>query len=214
MKTKEKYVLYFVFKFLCALGAISCSIWCCYEYSKNEDMCDVYFKEFLEDDDSVYPDVTVMIPHQSNETALKTKFGEKMNSSTFRKTLTGEIWDNRTLDVPLEATILKTEDYLISNCFWSAPAPPCNGKVETINMAQFGMVSHTFRFPHDKQIKDAAFQFSTSVFDNGYTPSLYDLIIMFQYPNRLYRAQASFYVPQWPLENGTVPKNRRLTYTV
>ena len=153
-----------------------------------------------------------MLPHQSNETSLKRKFGESMNSSTFRKTLTGEMWDNRTLDVPLKEINRKTENYLISNCFWSAPAPPCNGQVETFTVELFGMVSHTFRFPTKKKITYAAFQFSTTVFDNGYSPDFYDLIIAFQYPNRLYRTQASFFAPKWSLENGTYPKNRRLKY--
>jgi hypothetical protein len=212
MKSKENNVLRVVFKFLCAFGAIASSFWCCYEYSKNEDMCEVSFKEILEDEESVYPDVTVMVPHQTNETALKIKFGDTMNSSTFRKIMAGATWDNRTLDVPLEEVNRKPEDYLISNRFWSTPYAPSNGKVEAHTMAQFGMTTHTFRFPQGKQIKYAAFQFSTSVFDNGYTPSGFGLMIAFQYPNRLLRSQASFFAPTWTLEEGTKPKNRRLTY--
>ena len=212
MNLKEKNVCRVLFKCICTFGAISSSLWCCYEYSKNEDICEVQYKEFLEDEDSVYPDITVMIPQQSNETALKLKFDEKMNSSIFRKILLGEMWDSRILDVPLEEVSLDSDNYIISNCYWSTPYPPCVGKLETFTMAQFGMTTHTFRFPRTFKIQYAAFQFSTSVFHNGYSPNYYDLIIEFEYPNRLYRSQASFFSPQWILENGTVPKHRRLTY--
>ena len=56
-----------IFKLICACLAVSTTIWCCYEFGKNEDMCEVSYKRFLQDAQSIYPDVTVIIPYQLNE---------------------------------------------------------------------------------------------------------------------------------------------------
>ena len=90
----DKTLFGFIFKTFCLIGAIVSAGWCCYEFSKNEDICDVYFKRFLEDEESVYPEMTIVVPQQFNESKLKTIFGENMTSQRLRKILVGEDWDD------------------------------------------------------------------------------------------------------------------------
>ena len=52
MNEKGKFAL---LKVICILGALSTTIWCFYEYLKNEDMCEVYFKRFTEDQERSVP---------------------------------------------------------------------------------------------------------------------------------------------------------------
>ena len=51
----------------------------------------------------------------------------------------------------------------------------------------------------------SSFVFSTSIFPNGLTPDLFDLIVAFQYPNTIYRAQGSFFNVLW-----SNPKNEEI----
>ena len=78
MDGNHKDLFTFIYKTFCLIGAIITASWCCFEYSKNEDICDVYFKRFLEDEESVYPEMTIVVPQQFNETKLQTLFGKRM----------------------------------------------------------------------------------------------------------------------------------------
>ena len=60
-----------LFELVCILATIALVFWCCYEFSKDEDVCEVLFKKFHEDEDSIYPDLTFALPNRFNETALK-----------------------------------------------------------------------------------------------------------------------------------------------
>ena len=115
MNCQNKFHFEVGFKIFCMCGAIATTVWCCYEFSKNEDMCEVYYKEFLEDNQSIYPDITVMIPYQLNETAFRNS-GVGMNISTFKQILRGDYWDDEMLDVSLEDASFKLENYMISSC--------------------------------------------------------------------------------------------------
>ena len=53
------------------------------------------------------------------------------------------------------------------------------------------------QFPPGKQVMLSTFRFSTSVFPNGLSPGPFDLIVAFQYPNAIYRAQGSFFNVHW-----------------
>ena len=129
------------------VGAIASVIWCCYEYSKNEDMCEVSFKRFLEDNDRVYPDLTIMMPIQVNETKLKEVFDSKMTKTIFHSILYGSYWDDRILDIQLSDLVLPLDEYMISHCIWSSFYQPCTKLKEIMIRREFGALYHTFRLP-------------------------------------------------------------------
>ena len=55
------------FTLLCILATIALVIWCCYEFSKNEDVCEILFKNFQEDKDSLFPELTFGLQNRLNE---------------------------------------------------------------------------------------------------------------------------------------------------
>ena len=59
------------FRLACILTTLSLVIWCGYEFSKNEDVCEVLFKTFHQDEDSVYPDMIFGLPNRFNESFLR-----------------------------------------------------------------------------------------------------------------------------------------------
>ena len=214
MNSKTKFHFEVVFKIFCICGAIATTVWCCYEFSKNEDMCEVYYKEFLEDNQSIYPDITVMIPYQLNETAFQNS-GVGMNISTFKQILRGDYWDDEMLDVSLEDASFKLENYMISSCILASQREPCT-PIEAITNTMFvgGIRSHAFHLPRDKPTTLAVFQFRKSIFTNGFGPeeASHDLMIAFQYPNRIFRSHGSLYHIQWPLDTHEKYQNHLIDF--
>ena len=194
-----------IFKTSCLIGAIVSAGWCCYEFNKNEDICDVYYKRFLDDDESVYPEMTIVMPLQFNETKLQTIFGRNMTSPRLRNILVGEDWDDRVLDTNIEDIRLNLNDYMLSHCVWSSIYEQCYELKNIIRETYMDNDQIKVTFPPDKQVMLSSFIFSTSVFPNGLSPDLFDLIVAFQYPNTIYRAQGSFFNVLW-----SKPKNEEI----
>ena len=213
IQLKQQLILNIILKRILLLGAIISVIWCCYEYARNEDMCEVNFRKFLENDERVYPDITVMLPMQVNETKLKKSIGKDINASFLQDILHGYYWDDRILDVDLDDVALPLSEYMISHCVWYSFYQPCTKLKQVISWQEFGIVYHTFRLPVKKKTSAAAFQFRTNVFSNGLHPNPWDLLVAFQYPNRLYRAHGSLFDVLWSAETGQTA-NRRITFAL
>ena len=75
-------VLHNAFKLVCVLTTLSLVIWCCYEFNKNEDVCEVLFKVFHEDEDSIYPELYFGTLNRFNETALRA-YHESFNEQNY-----------------------------------------------------------------------------------------------------------------------------------
>ena len=94
-------------------------------------MCEVNYKRFLQDDQSIYPDIAVLLPYQLNETAFQ-KLRTRINVSTFREILQGTNWDDGVLEISLEDVRLQLSDNLMSSCILSSYYDPCSA-IEIIN---------------------------------------------------------------------------------
>ena len=181
-----------IFKIVCASLAFSTTIWCCLEFGKNEDMCEVSYKRFLQDDQSIYPELTVIIPYQLNENAFQS-LGADMNVSTFNQILLGQEWDDEILKISLEDVKLKSDNYLISSCTISSYLDECRPIKINEKMFLAGSISLAFQLPRDKLTSYATFRLRKSIFRNGAFPENRELTIIFQYPNRIYRSQGSLF---------------------
>ena len=80
--------LFNFFRLACILTTLSLVIWCGYEFSKNEDVCEVLFKSFHQDEDSIYPDLIFGLPNRFDGTALRT-YNESFNEDNYRDFLLG-----------------------------------------------------------------------------------------------------------------------------
>ena len=75
-----------LFNVVCILTTMSLVFWCIYEYSKNEDICEILFKRFHQDEESLYPDLTFCVVDQFNETKLK-EYNENFTTLDYRNFL-------------------------------------------------------------------------------------------------------------------------------
>ena len=214
MDGNNKDLFSFIYKTFCLIGAIITASWCCFEYSKNEDICDVYFKRFLEDEESVYPEMTIVVPQQFNETKLQTLFGKNMTSPRLRQILIGEDWDDRVLDTNMEDIRLNLNEYMLSHGICFSMYEPCYELDDIIAETYMGQDQIKVHFPPGKQVMLSSFIFSTSVFPNGLSPDLFDLIVAFQYPNSLYRAQGSFFNVAWSKPKSEEIANKRVHFAL
>ena len=107
-----------MFQLLCTLTTLALVIWCGIEFNKNEDVCEILFKTFHEDKDSVYPELSISVPNRFNETALR-EYDKGFNEVNYLKFLRGaQYWDDKMLDVDFEKVSMRIEDYIIKTCFY------------------------------------------------------------------------------------------------
>ena len=198
------------FNVLCILATISLVFWCLYEYSKNEDICEILFKRFHEDEESLYPDLTFCVADQFDEMKLKS-YNENFTSLGYRNFLAkGDPWDDRYLKVNFFDVTMKLEDHLIETCLRGADPTSVCEKLETIKTSSmFGEKCYTFHFPKGKPMAFAFIKINTSIFDNGIRPKRWDFKIMFSFMNQIYASFAAYFA-EWPersVLDGNAPYN-------
>ena len=209
-------------KLICVFGALATTIWCCYEFIKNEDMCEVYFKRFAEDQESIYPDLSIIIPPQLDETALQREYGNKVNSAIFTQNLIGERQDHHIWNVSVEKKIELSQvskgikEYIISTCNQSPlDYTSCTSisNISTIHM--YGGILHSFSFPIMERVMHAKFRINTSVFYDNVSPGSNGLLVALHYPNQVFRSQGSFFHELWNRGEADLSKMYyKLQYTI
>ena len=209
-------VLHNAFRLVCILTTIALVIWCCIEFNENEDVCEVSFKKFHEDKDSIYPELTFILPNRFDETALRS-YDESFNEYNYSKFLNGvSHWDEKMLDVDFDKVSMRLEDYVLETCFYETMFGPCktNGLIKQYD--DFGAVETTLHFPPDKIIWGASIKLKNSIFYNGLRPANAfheGLVVSFAYPHQRYRSMASVF-QKWPVRSNESTKNYIMRFTL
>ena len=206
------------FKLLCILVTLSLVIWCCYEFSKDEDICEVHFKKFRGDEDSVYPDLGFVLPNRFNETALRT-YGKNFNEENYRSFLRGIYWDDKMLDVDYDMVSMKLKDYLIQTCFFETVQDKlaerslyCKKDFIFERNDNFGDAGFILHLPPNKPIYSASIKLRSSIFQDGIRPNV-QFIVLFAYPNHFYRSfSSSFYT--WELRNNDSARHYNMRFSL
>ena len=109
--------VFFMFKNVCVVSAISMTIYCAYEYSKNEDTTTVSYKTFNEDEQSPYPQFTLCLFDFSPEIELSNELGHELQFSLkLLNFYLGNEWDDRMLDIDMNKVASRINEYLIDTC--------------------------------------------------------------------------------------------------
>ena len=190
---------HYLFHVLCILTTMSLVLWCIYEFSKNEDICEILFKRFHQDDESMYPDLTFCVADQLDQKKLK-KYNENFTTKGYRNFLKngGDPWDARYLNVDFFDVTMQLEDHLIDTCIRGADPTSVCEKIETIKTSSmFGEKCYTLHFPKGKPMATAFIKLNTSIFDDGIRPKRWDFKIMFAFMNQIYASFAAYF-SEWP----------------
>ena len=209
-------VLHNTFKLLCVLGTLTLVIWCCYEFYKNEDVCEVLFKVFHEDEDSIYPELYFGTLSRFNETALRA-YHENFNGQNYKLFLSGgSYWDEKMVDVDFKKVRMQIKDYEIGTCLYETPFAQRDGlcKNDIIKIKRFDFFERSLfslHLPSNMPMYSATIKLKTSFFYNGIRPATDTFFVLFAYPNQLYRSVSSSF-STWPVRNNASTKSYRMMF--
>ena len=216
MQAKDWRSLHNFFKFACILTTIALIIWCCYEFNKNEDVCEVLFKTFHEDRDSIYPEITFGVINRFNKSALKAYDGSFNEHSYIDFLRGGAKWDEKMVDINFEEVSMKLKDYEIETCFRADAISYRDGICNngSITIKRFDWLEwalFTLHLPSNMPMFAATIKLKSSIFSGGIRPATDEFVVMFGYPNQTYRSISSaFYT--WPLRTNASTKNYKMKF--
>ena len=173
------------FKLTCICVTFGLIIWCSYEFHKNEDICEVIFKKFLDDDDSDYPVLTFIVPNRFNETLLK-RYGEGITPEVYSSFLLGHFWNEKLPVLNYSEVSMKLEDYLIESCIYTSIQSRYYGycrndtRIETQDF--YGSKSYMLHVPKNKPMYSVAVKLRKSIFKDNVRPGNGQFMIMVSYP--------------------------------
>ena len=207
------------FTLLCILATIALAIWCCYEFSKNEDVCEILFKKFQEDEDSRFPELTFGLPNRLNETSLR-KHNQNFNENNYRQFLAGgTYWDDEMLNVDFKKVTMQFKDYQIETCFsgnmLSRMRKVCENQTMTIKQTDIFQYSFfTLELPLDMPIYSATIKIRSSIFFDGIRPADGTVWAVFSYPNQLFSSISSSSFNTWPVRTNASTRHYKMKFTL
>lgn len=209
-----------MFQLLCTLTTLALVIWCGIEFNKNEDVCEILFKTFHEDKDSVYPELTFSVPNRFNEKALR-EYDKGFNETNYFEFLEGyQYWDDKMLNVDFEKVSSRIKDYIIESCFYETYQDKlsnnCKSNEEIEPWNNLGRVVVPLHFPSDMIMWSATIKLRNSVFYNGLRPANGangGIEVYFAYPNQTYRSGSSYF-HKWPVRTNESSKNYIMRFTL
>ena len=216
MKIKDWRSLHNFFKFSCILTTLALIIWCCYEFNKNEDVCEVLFKTFHEDQDSIYPEITFGVINRFNETALNAH-NASFNAHNYRNFLQGgDQWDEKMVEIDFKEVSMKLKDYEIETCLIADAVSYrdgiCNNDSITIrrlNTLEWALF--TLHLPSNMPMFSATIKLKNSIFYGGIRPATDKFLVTFGYPHQIYRSMPSAFFT-WPLRNNASTKHYKMKF--
>ena len=206
-----------LFTCLCILTTLALASWCFYEYSKDEDVCEVMFKEFYQDEDSVYPELTFGFPNIFNESALR-KYDQTFTVNNYKSLLFGgNYWDEKMMDVDYKEVSMKLKDYQIEACFYETvfTALQENCKNQTVQIQRsdwFDKSVFTLQMPKNAYPTYASsIKIKSSIFPDRIRPPYAEFFVIVAYPNQLYRSMSTA-LYTWPLRTNASTKTYRMRF--
>ena len=182
--------LYSIISGCCSIATLGTVVWCCYEFSRNIDFCEISYKRFNEDNESTYPDLTMCLKNKFDEEKLRAS-GNGINGSLYDKFLMGQYWDDQIKNVNFDDVSMKLEDYLLSakvkGSFWGEYTKIANITKHPLTKN----ICYTFHLSELSDLVDAEITVKNSIFANGMRPPYVEFFVKFHYPNQIFRAFTS-----------------------
>ena len=104
-----------LFRFVCKMLTLSLVTFNIILYFEDEDLTEISFKMYNQDEESIYPGITICIDKPFDNNKLE-KFGEGSNKTMYTQFLQGRMWDDRMLKINFDSVVIDIKDYLIEAC--------------------------------------------------------------------------------------------------
>ena len=99
------------FRLLCIFTTLGLTGWCLYKYTLDEDVSLVAFVNFNDDEEKLYPALTICFWNPFINEKLKT-YGLGINTSTYSKFIQGNFWDERMVNIDYDEVTVSLEKYM------------------------------------------------------------------------------------------------------
>ena len=186
-----------LFQFLCTCAAIFLVVVCIFEFRKDEDLTEVSFKRFHEDEESIYPEISICLSDAYLEDRLKS-MGEGINATTYEKFLKGELWDERMSVIDYSDVTKNIKNYLLGTCIkqeFNGDCKPFNASITTfVNQIRKCFTIHN---PEKTSMLFVEVKLKASLFPRFIRPLDFRFALRFPFPNQLFRSAVSAF-GNWP----------------
>ena len=206
---------------LCIATAMGMFVYCVYQYEQNRDVSMVDFREMNDEDDNIYPAVSICISTRLLEKTMENG-STKTDLTNYWSFLSGDYWDDEYLDVSYDNVTKSIEKFFLGASVWNFYTlekgwiqhfyPIENFKNDSdydydyLDNPNFKPKLYTsFRDSHEKclsidipnylKYKISIFElfFNNSIFGNGNRPRVDGFGIKIHYPNQFLTATCAKY---------------------
>ena len=150
------------FKFICVLLATSMTLYCVNDFLKDEDTTTVSYQIFNQANTSPYPQFTMCVVDFSLEYEFGKKIGIDMDWYGFRNFYSGNLWDDKMINLDRKEMVSRLEEDVIATCVKGYHDNVLENECEEKGfIAAFvghnGWKCFSFHYLKPKQIKSASF---------------------------------------------------------
>ena len=103
---------------LCVVTAMGMFVYCVYQYEQNRDVSMVDFREMNDEDDNIYPAVSICISTRLLEKTMENG-STKTDLTNYWSFLSGDYWDDEYLDVSYDNVTEPIENFFLGASAWS-----------------------------------------------------------------------------------------------
>jgi len=212
---------------ICVFVTISFSLWTFWVYQRDEDLTNIQVRQFHEDEESIYPSITLFFYSPIPEPEKLKEYGEDLTAAKYKRFLQGDEWSEILKSVNYNDVTLNIWDYFIEyavqfdddeNFVFSKSTPnKMNGWKAPYSAGNFSVgKAFTIDIPFlpSKKVRALTIKLKTDVFPNQLRPHQVSPFsgfngfgVYFHYPGQLWRAK-HFRKMNWPLRT----KNSSKTY--
>ena len=187
------------FHILCAVAAVSLSIYWVYTYCLNEDLCKVDYKTYYNDIEDEYPVLSMCFENHFSDHKLGLQ-PQKTNKSQYLEFLKGEFFDNDLLQINYRDILVNISESLVSK--FIAYRNGSFTKQDLITANQRGILKESFvgfwaqaytslyhcyslKAQQNKEVEYYEVGLKSTLFPNSSRATSGGLITLIHYPNQI-----------------------------
>ena len=232
LEDKFQEIIKIIFQSICLLSAIILLSWCYYKYTLDKDVSSLSYKFFNQDENSIFPSISICVVNPYIEEKLK-RYGGDVNSSSYAEYLMGRYWSENMTTIDHDIVNIDFQDFLkdvfirLSN--GTQKVSSIDGKDSLIPAFYVGYSSaiikcFTFDMPYIKDVQISVFQLTIDkkIFPRSIRPSrvmrpMHQLGrwegfgISFHYPGQQLRS-FSKEMYSWPSQKGNGENSFAMLY--
>ena len=182
-------MVFIVFHVLCIILTVLMVTYNVILYSADEDLSEVSYKMYNEDEESAFPGITICIASPFESKKLEA-YGMGIDKSTYQKFLRGQLWEEQMLKINFQNVTLNINDYLIEACIKQTFNGHClnfDPYIDTFfEPSRYQCFS--FQNPSETNILYVETKINASLFPNKIRPEKWEFVVRFPFPTQIFRS--------------------------